>query len=112
MHSRPIGVAAEDPKFEMIVCQEFEGEMTGVNRRQKQVSSCRKRSWRSVFNQSKDAPGGWRSRIAGSGKVWQRAGDHGQVAALFGSRHRISGQRAQEAAGVGAVVIHTQGAMK
>jgi hypothetical protein len=96
----------------MIVRQEFEGEIARVNQRQKQVSSCRGRSWRSHFSQSKDARDGWRSSIAGCGKVLMWAGDRNSVAALFASPRRISGQWAAEGAAVGAVVLHTQGREK
>jgi len=42
MHACPIGVAGEHPEFDMIVRQEFEEEITRVNRRQKQVSLMQK----------------------------------------------------------------------
>jgi hypothetical protein len=57
----------------MIVCQEFEGEIARVNRRQKQVSSCRQRSWRFDIDHSNGAPAAQESCFGQSLAVGRRS---------------------------------------
>jgi hypothetical protein len=108
----PIGVTGEDPNIQddcvaKISQERLQGGLTAETSQASSLDAA-SGSWRSVFNQSRDAPTdvGAQKGCFGHGGL-APAGDHRKVAALFASCQRITWARAHQLAAAGRIIIHT-----